>query len=497
MRAKKTGLALLLVMALGLGGCAQGVQERPAADFDPSSILPGREAPLADGAVPEEKRQMLFFVSRDGERLLPAPRTQSVPGFGREADALLSALLAGPEEGETDLFWPAEGLPAEDASVQTSGTFAAVDLPVRYRQLDPQTLYAVRRAAAETFFAAGMRAVQVLVGGREEGVDLGGTMPAGTFLPESAGNLSAQLAQMEDERQSKASFSRWLTLYLPSADGVYLLPALRSVRCESASSVACLYAALDELGRTPDAELVSSSYPAPLDYMEEMPEVGRASDGVSRVVRLHFTETLRAALREGNLPETLYLGMIVRTLMGFVPGVDGVTVRIGEEDVTALREGQPDELRFADGILTARPFYDLLGDAATIYNRGREPGKLAPKRVLLPAGENENPRLLWERMLAQPDGARALPADAGAFDLLAVRREREYMVMSFTERFYDQLSAMTETEAAQAVYALTMTMTEGNALRGCVFFFGGEQKDGVGRLVLRGRMMRDPGRVEE
>ena len=496
MQRKTVILLLLLLLALPLlSGCSGVIEERPQAELDPSEIRAGRDAPETDETVPYSRLCTLYFINGNGTKLIPVTRELTFDAIGGEAGILLNALLSGPPESEKDASWPA-GITARGASVQVSDRFAAVDLPGAYRQLTPDMLYAVRQAVAETFFAAGMRSVQVLVGGREEGADLAGTMPVGTFLPGGSADPEAQLSLLEDERQSREAFARSATLFFPSRDGELLVPVQRSVTCESASAVACLYAILEELGRSPSNALAGEETPAPLDYMEEMPDIARAQDGASRVIRLRFTAALDTALRKAGISRALYLGMLTRTLMGFVPGVDGLAVGIGGENIREVRSAAGDAVAFRDGILTIRGFAGFLAAPAGIYARGEKEGSLKKKQVLLPSGMEENPREIFARMTELPAGESALPPETGVFDLLAFRRERENMVLDFSEAFFERLSSLGEAGASLAVYAIVNSMTEGNGLTGCVFFFGGEQKDGIGNLVLRGRMVRNPGKVE-
>lgn len=492
---KRLFFLLLLSCLLLLSGCSDVIEERQLAEMDPSKIRAGRDVPEADGVVPIPSTSLLVFVNEEGKKLIPVTREMTFDGIGNEAGILLDALLAGPREEEKDAFWPT-GMQARGAFVQVSDRFAVIDLPSAYRQLSPSMLYAVRLAVAETFFAAGMRSVQVLVGGREEGVDLAGTMPAGTFLPNGSADPETQLSLLEDERQSREAFARTATLYFPSRDGAYLVPIQRSVTCESASSVACMYAILEELGRSTSDPLAKIEVPAPLDYMEEMPDIARAADGASRVIRLRFTTALDSAIQKSGISRALFLGMLTRTLMGFVPGVDGLTIGIGEESVSEIRNATGEKIAFRDGILTTRAFSDFLAAPAGIYVKGESGGRLKRKQVLVPSGLEENPREIFARMTELSAEESALPPESGVFDLLAFRRESEDMVLSFSEMFFERLSLLGEEGASQAVYAIVNTMTEGNGLTGCVFFFGGEQKDSVGRLVLRGRMLRNPGKVE-
>ena len=495
MLAKRIGILVMALSLLLLSGCSSVIEERPAVGMDPSLIRAGRDAPDEDGIEPYQSEYLVYFLNAAGTRLIPVMHELTFDRIGSEAEVLLSALLAGPREGEKDAFWPS-GMSLRGAEVQISGRFAAVDLPSAYRQLSPEQLYAVRFAVAETFFAAGMRSVQVLVGGREEGTDLAGTMPAGTFLPGGSAEPETQFSQLEDERQSREAFARSATLYLPSGEGEFLVPVQRTVTCESASALACLYAMLEELGRSSSDAFAYGQIPAPLDYMEEMPDIARASDGASRVIRLHFTSSLDTDLREAGISRTLYLGMLTRTLMGFVPGADGLTVAIGEDSITGIRNGSGETVAFRDSILTVRPFWEFLAAPVGIYGRGETAGGLRKQQVLLPSGLEKNPREIFSRMTELPAADSALPRETGVFDLLAFRCEREDTVLNFTGAFYDRLSEMGEEGASRAVYAIVNSMTEENRQKGCVFFFESSQKDGIGSLVLRGRMLRNPGKVE-
>ena len=76
--------------------------------------------------------------------------------------------------------------------------------------------------------------------------------------------------------------------------------------------------------------------------------------------------------------------------------------------------------------------------------------------------------------------------------------EKENVVLNLSERFYEALAALPDAQARQAVYALVNTLTEGNRQQGAVFFFAGRQQDSIGDgLVMRGRLLRNPGMVEE
>ena len=61
-----------------------------------------------------------------------------------------------------------------------------------------------------------------------------------------------------------------------------------------------------------------------------MPETGE------QAIEIRFSGELTQALEEQKLTLGVYLGMLTQTLMGVVPGVDGVHVLIDGAAVTAL-----------------------------------------------------------------------------------------------------------------------------------------------------------------
>ena len=105
-----------------------------------------------------------------------------------------------------------------------------MNLPAKYRALEPQTLFAVRQAVADTLGSlSGVTSVNVLVGGREEGLDLGATTPVGTLTRVDDLDVQGRYKRLDEQRLSGAGYTRLTTLFFPSADGRLLLPAVRTL----------------------------------------------------------------------------------------------------------------------------------------------------------------------------------------------------------------------------------------------------------------------------
>lgn len=502
-RTRAAVAALLVLMLAALSGCAQMVQEQPLEDLSDYVVEPGTDAPLEDGYVERAQLVTLYFISAQGERLVPVTREVTMHDGMSRAQAALEALTGGPLEGETEAGWPDAGGAVNARNLELSGGVATVNLPARYRVLDPEMLYAVRLAVASTLCELPeISYVNVLVGGREEGLDLGATMPVGTLSRLEDLDVQARYARMDDQRQSDTGFTCLTTLYFPTRDGRMLLPVVRSVAYAQASPVDYLYTLLSELGKGANHELAMQDTPAPMDYIEEMPEIVRPADGANRAIEIRFSEALREALEEAGLSLYIYLAMLTDTLMGFVPGVEGLQVYVGGERLDGLEAEDTvagETVTFAQALITRDAFEGCIGASRTLYAQSAQEGKLVRVQYVLPQARQDEPREALEGLLTlSGQGYVALPSGLGPQDILAVRVEEENVVVNLSEAFAKALQSLTARQARVAVYAMVNTLTQGRDQQGVIFFFDGEQiGELAGGLNLRGRMLRNPGMVVE
>lgn len=489
--------ALLLALAL-LSGCAGEVKERALVDLTDVLIDAGVSAPEEDAWEDAAARATLYFLNESGENLVPVSREIAVPGGMTLAQAALTALLSGPEEGESGAYWPELGNVRAEAWAEFCGEVATVNLPARARALTPQMLYAVRLAIARTLTEiSGVNYVNVLVDGREEGLDLGATLPVGTLSRVQDLDAGAQYRRLAEQGQM-AGVARLTTLFFPTADGAHVLCAVRSVSYASVSAIDCLYMLLSELGKSADQPLAALSMPAPMDYIEEMPEIVRTQEGTYRAIDLRFGAGLDEALAQAGLTRGVYLAMLADTLLGFVPGVDGLLVSIGSEQVTALDAAQtPDAvaLTFEQGLITRAAFAGYTGSPVTLYAPDAGSGKLVSvQRVLNQEKQNSPRERLLGLMALGSEGA--LPEGLGDADILAAYVQGDRVLLNLSSAFARALSALTPEQERLAVYAMVNTLTEDASLSSVTFFFGGAQvSELAGGLEMRGSFLRNPGMV--
>lgn len=492
--------ALLLGALMLLEGCSAQLRESPTEDLTKSDIVLNAQAPDADAYELREEQVVLYFLDEEGMTLVPVSRTVTAENGMHRAQAALEALCAGPLE-EEQAYWPEIGELAANRGFELSGGVATVNLPARARALSPETLYAVRMAIAHTLTEfSEVSYVNVLVGGREEGFDLAATMPMGALSRVEDLDVSSRYLRLDELRQSAqdAGVSRLTTLHFPSGNGEWLLPEVRSVTYAALQPIEYLYTILEEIGKGTDNPL-AMDVPAPMDYIEKMPEIVRHEDGAYRAIEIRFDAELDGALRDAGLTRGIYLAMMTDTLMGFVPGVDGVLVYMDGEQITDLDEFEtPDgqAIAFAQPLATRGDFAGYLGAPGTLYLPEKEQGGLEAVSCIFPQDLQFDARQRLWQVMRQLYDAGVLARELTQEDILAVRVEAERMLLNLSGDAADAISQLDEKREREVIYAMVNTLTQGSAVERVAFFFEGKQVETLaGGLEMRGEFLRNPGMV--
>ena len=378
-------------------------------------------------------------------------------------------------------MWPDLGTVRGERLLEVSCGVATVDLPARVRTLSQEMLYAVRMAIANTLTEfSEISYVNVLIGGREEGLDLGATLPVGTITRVDDLDVGARYSRLYEQRLSTSGVTLLTTLYFPAAQGGLLLPEVRSIAYAQVSPIEYLYTLLEELGKGAGLTLCAQDVPAPMDYIEEMPEIIRTEDGYM-AIELRMSDALETALDASGLTLDTYMAMLTDTLMGFVPGVEGLRVMIGG--------------RMAADLTTRSDFEGCVGAPATLYVMDGT-GLSRVQRVLPQAQADDARARLAALMALEEEELFALPDGLTQEDILAVHAGEETIAVNLSGRFRDALAALAPAQERAAVYAMVNTLTEGTRASRVAFFFEGEQVQTLaGGLEMRGTFLRNPGMV--
>ena len=297
--------------------------------------------------------------------------------------------------------------------------------------------------------------------------------------------------------------TRLATLYFPTADGRFILPEVRSVDVATGTAIDSLYTLLGELGRGTDMALAVQPVPAPMRYIEEMPEIVWTEDGAYRAIEIRFSAMLDDALEEAGLTRAIYAAMLTDTLMGFIPGVEGLRIVIGEESLSGFRaEETPDgrEIVLGSALATRADFAAYLGASCVLYAQGTDGTRLRRvSRAAAQSGQGDpRERLASLMRLSQEEGVFALPRELTEQDVLAIYTGEDEILVNLSERFAQALSSLDAQQERIAVYAMVNTLTEGGGAQRVRLFFEGRQRElPSGGVELRGALMRNPGMVEE
>ena len=494
---KRAVLALwLAALAFSLGGCVNQISEREMADLSASPIEAVVDAPYEDSMAAKEEWVTLYFLDEDGSALLPMIRKITAEGGVSCAQAALEALLQGPVQGERGASWPDLGASRSDRLLEVSAGVATVDLPAHARTLPQETLYAIRMAIANTLTEfSDISYVNVLVGGREEGLDLGATLPVGTFTRVDELDAASRYSRLLKQRLSGEGVKLLTTLYFPTADGRMVLPEVRNVAYAQVSPIEYLYTLLGELGKGASLELCAREVPPPLEYIKEMPEIVRTEDGYL-AIELCFDQELEEELAHSGMTLGVYLAMLSDTLMGFVPGVEGLKVSVGEWDVTALEAEQTPDGRgivFEQGLVTRSDFTGYAGAPVTLY--AMEGDGLVRVQHVVAQTQAYSARMRLAALM-ELEGRYALPQGLFETDILAVCEGTDMIAVNLSSQFAQKIKSAGAQRERASVYAMVNTLTEGTDIARVFFFFEGEQVEALaGALEMRGSFTRNPGMV--
>ena len=493
-------LGLLLGLLGLLTGCSGQLQERLPEDLSRVEIALDAQAPEVDIYAPRQEQVTLYFLDEEGMMLVPVQRTIRVENGMHRAQAALLALCAGPLDNER-AYWPEIGQLAAQRGFELSGGVATVNLPSKMRALSPEALYAVRMAIAHTLTEfAEVSYVNVLVGGREEGFDLAATMPVGALSRVEDLDVSSRYLRLDEIRQSAqdAGVARLTTLHFPSRDGGWILPEVRSVTYAALQPIEYLYTILEEIGKGTDNPL-AMDVPAPMDHIENMPEIIRYEDGAYRAIEIRFDASLDEALLDAGLGRGVYLAMLTDTLMGFIPGVDGVLFYIGGEAVEGIAAEETPDMRervFENRLAVRENFTGCIGAPGVVYLPEREEGKLEAVDCIFPQEMQFDARQRLSQLTQQLYDAGVLNAPLEDSDILSIGVEETRLLVNLSGAYASALEALTAQEERAVVYAMVNTLTQGIGAERAAFYFDGEQRETLaGGLEMRGEFLRNPGMV--
>ena len=502
---------LLSALCLALTGCASGGGDAapPAsASLTLPPVVQRRTAPEDDKAQNYAQTVLLYLPSLDGSRLISVPVSATFSAARSKAQTLCEMLLAHPG---TAYARPVAGsltlaLSSTDA-VEVSGNVATVSLGASALRLLPEQLFTVGQALANTLCQFGdLQYVNVLIGGMQPGLNTAATLPAGCFQNNTLEDLATLWARASAPlSSSRRSFAA--ALYYPAPAGKGILCEARMLSFEGVTRTAMAVTLLEALSagaeslpsvpRCPDLKGLMSADPS-------LDETG----GVRRLV-LRFSDRLNTALTDSGITRSVMIASLVCTMTTFLPGIDGLEVRIGSEKIISLTPsgtytGAGDTLLFQEGLLRRRDFTPFLLAHCVLYFANSQ-GKLTRVYRPIPYYEAHNARALIQQLMlgsqvfdSQINLQPVLPAGLRDADLLGVSYENGTVLLNFSAQMQSLSKEMDGAQERRMIYALVNTLCEMQDVRkAAVYILGSQPETLAGEVYLPGDFLPNYNLIDE
>ena len=388
---------LCCLLAFSLSGCKSSVDalnKDISVTLSPASV--SYKAPTGDTDQELIQSILLYVPNTAGTRLIALPEQMTLQAARHPAEAVLRQLFAFTGNEEARPLSPDTVLQLSPVSpVEISGETATVNLGASALSVSHADFYIICQAIANTLTQwDDIRYVNVLVSSMQPGLDVGASIPGGCFVQNLNDNLDTLASRLNSQVAAgsrKASLAA--TLYYPAYAGRGILAETRTVTfsdLDKPSLVLTLMEALSQPAQTLDHV---PALPILSDYLSEEPVIQEIAVTGGQKAVLHFSQNFNDALITAGVPRSVMMAALTCTVTGFIPGINGVTVYIGEELVSAvvpngIYEGAGEVITFTDGVMRRGDFSRfILSDCVLYFGNGQEhlQAVLRPLRTI-PAG---------------------------------------------------------------------------------------------------------------
>ena len=449
-------------------------------------------APIGDTALEYTAESSLYLPMHDGSRLITLIEEITYTVARPQAESLVRALLNHPGNGSAAPIGGKVKLSLYGANpVEVSRDVASVNLAASALQLDRKAFYLACQAIANTLTTLpGIHYVNVLVVDKQQGLDIAGTLPSGTFTRSIGENIGTVFEQLLTQRASgsieasAARLSSTATLYFPVSGMDGLLPEARSISFESQSPAAIVLRLLQELGAGPQQITGSPALPLLSDLLTQEPTLTDAPEGGGRLITLHFAHNLDDMLAAFDLTRANSMASICYTLTGFLPNIAGVRISIGDTMLSNVRlNGNPNQiaLLFQNAIQRRADYAAFMMDLCPLYFADEGGQKLVQVWRPVPYHQTTHPRALLLELAKGPlpidsvKTAKALmPADIlEDSDLLGFSLKEDALLAHFTNTFDLIGEGIDAQQDRLLAYGLVNTLSSLPRIRRVCFFVSG------------------------
>ncbi len=504
-------LAVLACMIL-LGGCTASI---PLKNGNGAVTLPPPrgdfKAPLGDAGESFAQTVMLCLPSAQSGQLQMFPERILMSHARHPADYTLRKLFTF--TGTTAARPLAEKAPLSlnpGSAVETSGETATVNLAPSALALNNKERFIASRAIANTLTQWGdIRFVNVLVNGRQLGVDTASTLPLGSLTQTDNEDVNALWEAVSRPSAAGTGFSSVATLYFPAKAGRGVLAEAQAVNFPGSALPEMTQALLQALSAGPKALPNAAPLPDLVTLLAKEPEAVEQPGATGRTIRLRFHESANEALIAAGVPRSILMASLTLTLTTFLPYTTGVQVEIGAEQVNAvvpagLYEGAGEEIIFDRGVMQRSQFAHFLLDGCSLYFPNSF-GSLSHTIRAIPYYQTFNPRYLFNQLALGPVNtdsvtglSAAFPAPPRDADLLGISRQGDASLVNFSGNLRGLAAGLDADREKLMVYALVNTLTDQRGIRRVRFYIDGKQEGTfAGNVDVAGEFLRNEGLIRQ
>ena len=503
---------LALIAAIGLlTGCTSSIPLKKGGGATLPPPMQNAAAPVGD--IEENHTQTVMLClpsSQSGQLQMYSERILLTPSR-HPAEATLEKLFthqettqAKPLAGEVQLSLN------PGSAVEISNETATVNLGPSALILSNEERYFVCRAIANTLTQWGdIRFVNVLINGRQQGIDTAASIPLGSLTRTDNEDIKSLWDAANYQPAGGGSgFSAFATLYFPVYAGRGILAETRTINPAGRSLVEMTIALLQALSSGAVTLPNVPRLPDLVTLLSREPEIIEQPGSSGRVVHLHFYESANDALITSGIPRSVFMASLTFTLTTFLPYTAGVKVSIGNEEVAAvvpagLYERAGEEITFEQGVMRRAQFSYFLLSSCDLYFAGAN-GSLTLSKRPIPHYQAYNPRYLINQLAIGPlntDSVAGLspvmPEGLRDSDLLGISRQQDTVLANFSANLLSLIREMDESEERLMVYSLVDTITALQGVNRVSFFIDGSQdgtfSDGID---IAGEFLRNEGIIQ-
>lgn len=494
-------LCLLLVLQLALlSGCVQSIpgEKQPTAQTLPP-VRSGHEAPIGDGQTEQEYSAVMHFPDDKGERMQTDVRRVVIEPNKTKHEAVVEALL---KEISGNKGFNTSGqelrLATISNAVETTRDLVTVNMYTSMRFLPIEKQYALRLAIVNTLTEIpGTNYVNILVHGRDVGLDMAETVPSGIMDRRPSSDIAAQWRQVEAQRTSSESeLVKQVALYFVTDDGQHMLGEVRNITFTEREPAHFALRILEEMQKGATYIAAARNLVPTQDWFERDPVAVTLEDG--EYIALYFREEIDGYLSIRGSTRGMLLSSICYTLTSFIPRLDGIVAYVGGEMVTVLDMMDGEEWQMQNGQITRDSVAGGAADVCTVYfplENGT--GLYAVSRPIAQRMRTQ-PRALLRELMTPPTNPRlsgAIPEGITAADILGLQIQGDTALLNVTPAFAEACADLTPTQERNMIYAIVNTLTEMEGVTRVRFFVDGMQEPLAGSMFMQGEFMRHTGLI--